>query len=412
MSNNSSRIGSLDSIRGLASLTVVIHHTLLVLPLFLLANNHEKVESLTVNILSYTPLHMIWGGYEAVMLFFILSGFVLSLPFLNNRNTSYSKYIIKRFCRIYIPYIISMGISIILFALIDPSNKANLSEFVYYQWHHPVSVISIISYLFMLDYDSFNINGATWSLVHEMRISLVFPFLMIFIMKFNWKKSLSIGISLCLLLWCLLFVCSNFVHIDTISFLLKSFGETFYYTTLFIIGATLAKYRETLVNKIKKISLGLKTLAFTFIILLYSFEWVSFGFGDLKFNENAVIASITQLTIDFAIAASVILLFILVLSSNRIQSMLNKKSLTFLGKISYSLYLIHSLVLLTMIHLLSPHLPLVLILILIPLVSLLIAIPYHYVIEKPSIKLGKHLTSSKYSNKSTVLHKKRLAEES
>lgn len=408
---NNNRIESLDSIRGLASLAVVIHHTLLVLPLFFLTNDHEKVESTLVNAFSYTPLHMIWGGHEAVMLFFILSGFVLSLPFYANKNSPYPHYIIKRICRIYIPYILSMGISIFLFIVITTVDINSLSDFFKYQWSHPVSFLSVFSYLFMLDYDNFNINGVTWSLIHEMRISFIFPFIMIFIIKYNWKRSLFFGIIVSLTLWALILLIVNIIDINSIEFFLKSIAKTCYYTAFFIIGAVFAKHRFTIIDRVRFMPISTKILGFIVFILLYNFQWISFGFGKLKFSESIIISSATQLITDYAIATSVILLFALVLSSNKFQVLLSKKPLTFLGKISYSLYLVHSIVLLAMIHLFYQYLTMGLILVMIPVISLLTAVPYYYFVEKPSMKIGKYLTSTSNFNKVTALKKAVLKRE-
>lgn len=65
-----SRFDQIDSIRGLAALSVVISHLSLVIP------NVYIVQKL-----KNTPLHIFWAGHEAVILFFILSGFVLALPY-------------------------------------------------------------------------------------------------------------------------------------------------------------------------------------------------------------------------------------------------------------------------------------------------------------------------------------------
>ena len=43
------------------------------------------------------------AGHEAVIFFFVLSGFVLSIPFYR-RFVPYTPWIIKRCCRIYLPY--------------------------------------------------------------------------------------------------------------------------------------------------------------------------------------------------------------------------------------------------------------------------------------------------------------------
>ncbi|WP_391557553.1 hypothetical protein [Robertmurraya sp.] len=37
----------------------------------------------------------------------------MSLPFFNNKTFNYKNYLIKRVCRIYIPYLISIFISLV-----------------------------------------------------------------------------------------------------------------------------------------------------------------------------------------------------------------------------------------------------------------------------------------------------------
>jgi peptidoglycan/LPS O-acetylase OafA/YrhL len=97
------RYVELDSLRGLAATTVVLSHLAVVLPnLYVL----EKFKN--------TPFQILWAGHEAVILFFLLSGFVLSLPFYTNNQLVYRDYLIRRICRIYIPYIVSVFMAMIL----------------------------------------------------------------------------------------------------------------------------------------------------------------------------------------------------------------------------------------------------------------------------------------------------------
>nr|MCX3323655.1 acyltransferase [Bacillus paranthracis] len=71
----------------------------------------------------------------------------------------------------------------------------------------------------------------------------------------------------------------------------------------------------------------------------------------------------------------------------------------FLGKISYSLYLYHSIVMLTLIHLLYGYLNIYMILILPIVGSLLVAFLAQYFVERNSIKLGKNLSLIEYKLK-------------
>ncbi len=89
------RYEELDSARGLAALSVVFHHFLLIFPLFFIDTFNDKTAS-TVNLLKYSPLHVFWAGHEAVIFFYILSGFVLALPFYSAKKFQYFPYLVKR----------------------------------------------------------------------------------------------------------------------------------------------------------------------------------------------------------------------------------------------------------------------------------------------------------------------------
>lgn len=393
MKNN--RIEYLDSLRGLASVSVVIHHILLATPLFFLAHEHKAVNNWLVNLLAYSPLHMLWAGHEAVMLFFLLSGFVLALPFLNRRMTSFPKYLVRRFCRIYIPYIVSIGLSIALFLLIDSPLRSSMSANFNNQWGHDVSIFSLISYVFLLGFDTFNINGVTWSLVHEMRISIFFPFLMLFVIRYDWKKTILFGVGVSLLLWIGSYATASIVNVNSIKILLTSFGDTFYYTSFFVLGATMAKYRESILSRMSSLSSKAKKMMFILFIILYNVEWIFPNLGTLKFNDSFIISKLSTTVIDFTIASSVLILFAVTFTSPALQTFLNQKPLVGLGRISYSLYLLHIPILLATTHLLYPYLSVPVILTLVLVFSVLLSIVFYQLVEKPSMVLGKFLTRVK-----------------
>ncbi|WP_144023683.1 hypothetical protein MHI37_02180 [Paenibacillus sp. FSL H8-0548] len=64
------RYEELDSLRGLAALAVMIGHFLLVFAP--IAQNTSDLGFLDypLNLFKYTPLHAVWGGHEAVIMFF------------------------------------------------------------------------------------------------------------------------------------------------------------------------------------------------------------------------------------------------------------------------------------------------------------------------------------------------------
>lgn len=98
------RLGALDGLRGVAALVVVFHHiSLIAAPLI------EPVPGRSVQILSlwwwleYTPLKLLTGGREAVLVFFVLSGLVVALPALKHADFSWPGFLAGRFVRLYLP---------------------------------------------------------------------------------------------------------------------------------------------------------------------------------------------------------------------------------------------------------------------------------------------------------------------
>jgi peptidoglycan/LPS O-acetylase OafA/YrhL len=168
------RFEVLDSLRGLAALSVVLSHIFLVIPNFFITSR-----------LNNTPIHIIWAGHEAVILFFLLSGFVLSLPYTINKPPLYKSFLIKRITRIYIPYIISILIGIIFISIIPRDGINGLTNF-FSRTGMAVSIdtSTLLSHLvFLGDYKNINLNFVVWSLIHEMRISIFFPLLIDFSSK-------------------------------------------------------------------------------------------------------------------------------------------------------------------------------------------------------------------------------------
>src|ERR1700752_5319544 len=90
----SSRYEEMDSLRGAAAMMVVLNH-------FFLASYPTGRSEDLVRFLA-DPLQ---NGPAAVILFFLLSGFVLSIPVWREKSQSYRVFLTRRVCRIYIPYL-------------------------------------------------------------------------------------------------------------------------------------------------------------------------------------------------------------------------------------------------------------------------------------------------------------------
>ena len=78
------RILALDALRGVAACTVMFYHCLVAMPAFYAVYTAQPAApEAIVWWLAYSPLHLLWGGLEGVIVFFVLSGFVLALSLIH-----------------------------------------------------------------------------------------------------------------------------------------------------------------------------------------------------------------------------------------------------------------------------------------------------------------------------------------
>jgi peptidoglycan/LPS O-acetylase OafA/YrhL len=355
------RIDQLDSIRGLASITVLLNHLYLVLPTLPL-------------LFRYSPLKAIVNGNAAVIMFFVLSGFVLFLPFMRGAAGTYRTFVIKRILRIYIPYFVSIVLAVLMALMLAKGSLPGIDA-----WQSGISLKLLIEHLslvFITDTKAF--NNVVWSLVHEMRISIYFPLIALCVLRLNWKANLYI----CLLLS----IPSILKDLFSLGYGLTTMLDTMHYTSMFIIGALLAKNMDKLTalyriwNKKRKwliLSAAFLTYAYSSVIITIIFKF------DLPYRFVLYDYMVTLASGTFIIYA---------IGSIKLSGLLLKKPIIFLGKISYSLYLIHIIVLFSFMYLFYGILPHVFIYLLTVFVSLLLATLAWRFIENPSIALGKRLT--------------------
>ena len=97
--------------------------------------------SLGVYDMKQFPLTLFSDGQAAVILFFVLSGFVLMYQSLNAQYNSYA-FIIRRFFRIYPAFIFSIIFALILKEYFFVQENLNsTSEWFRSIWQHPVDTV-------------------------------------------------------------------------------------------------------------------------------------------------------------------------------------------------------------------------------------------------------------------------------
>ena len=137
-------------------------------------------------------------GYEAVTLFYVLSGLVLALPWMESRPPTYRNFAIKRMCRLYIPYVVAIAAAGLLnVALLSHASVGGASKWVNEMtWTHPVTLSVIFDHLAIIGHHA-TINGVTHTLIWEIRASLLFPLLIMPI--YRWGVRGAFGVLACLL---------------------------------------------------------------------------------------------------------------------------------------------------------------------------------------------------------------------
>lgn len=269
-------------------------------------------------ILDSTPLNFWWNGSAAVSMFFVLSGLVLSLKyFRSGHNPDLSDfnptgYLIARVFRIWLPYLAILLISGILYryATQSPMIKTSLpaSTWISEMWHgHPLSFSDMVRESFLLKLpEMIVLIPQSWTLTIELVLSLLLPIGLLLAGK---------GTS-----WLIFFV------LFVVSFLGVSL-----FLVHFLLGLLIARYYQSLAG------------------YLVDHIWqrrLICAAGVLCYTSGNVICMLTgDSTIELVNGLGAAFLLIYVLGSLRTQRYLSHPVFTKIGKVSYSAYLIHMLIL-------------------------------------------------------------------
>ncbi len=362
---NGKRFDQLDSIRGLAALIVFFNHILLILPSFA---GEITSDNIFTDLLKNTPFSIVWAGEAAVLMFFVLSGFVLSLSFYSKKQPIIPYYL-KRIIRLYIPYVGSIIIATVLYFMFYSGSISVASDWFNLQWGSKVNLRTFLDHIvFIGNYDTHALNPPIWSLVHEMRISLLFPLVMVLVIKFRWKSFfIACGLSIFGFLMSVLTGGGNINYFITL-----------YYVAFFMLGSLLAMYKEYFIKWYSRVSLVVKISCGILSLLLITYpHWCL---------TNVKILHV-QIINNWIIVCGALLVLGISLASSRVIRFLSWKPIAHLGKISFSFYLLHFLVILSVSHLILSKTNLLLVSLLSFALTYMLSTIYYKLVEVPSIRL-------------------------
>ncbi|HEY4096321.1 MAG TPA: acyltransferase [Baekduia sp.] len=366
------RIAELDAVRGLAAVCVVLGHLTLAL---VAVGTASRSNGLTPwNVLLYSPLHVLFDGGAAVIVFFVLSGFVLAVSYESGRQT-YGGFLVRRVARIWIPYAVAVAGAMLLATVIADNAIPGTSGWFTAPWRDAVGVVPLLQHVSLIGHygNDAEYLPVIWSLTDEMRISIVFPVLIAAVAAFGWRRSVVASVVLTAIGLAL----SRKVSADF---------ATLEYVLCFVAGIVLAAHRRTLVERLRSWSRRDRQLLFAVALLLFTWEswyppaWAPGPLSSVVHSEGVHVVFETAGAAAFIVLAQV---------PGPVHDLLLRRLPQYLGRISYSLYLVHTTVLLAVGHLLGGHVALAWLLAPVFLVSIAVADLMQRTVERPAQRLGR-----------------------
>jgi peptidoglycan/LPS O-acetylase OafA/YrhL len=289
------KYNEIDGIRGFLAFFVFLHHSY-IWSIFI---KTEEWKEPTSNLFNQF-------GQTSVALFFMITAFLFITKLISAKNNTinWKKYITSRFFRIFPAYFFSIIVVFLIVAILSNfqsndsilSNLKNSIGWLFFTIGGPNDINNITN-TYLID------AGVTWSLPYEWLFYLILPLIaLLFKIKVSNQN---------LIIYTLVFIAVAIInHVTFIKFV-PFFGG--------IIAALL----------IHKKSINLKYTKYSFMFLLLVFILIYF------FNNGQDILPLVFSS----------LLFIMIASGNSIFGILSNTYSRLLGQITYSLYLLHGIVL-------------------------------------------------------------------
>lgn len=361
------KFSALDSLRGIAAIMVLFQH--------FWEMNHNADNRLR-------PWLFFCAGHEAVILFFVMSGFVLSHQLRQFKFKDYHQFVLKRIFRIYPAYYFSLILSASLLIYIEHYHRSGLTGYGLKPWFYIWSQTNfdkplLFGSLTLFLHEGNSLNVAAWSLYYEIWLSLLFPILLWLICRTNYRFSIVTLVLISL---------TSYWFYRHGEFLDNQWQSILYYSWYFILGMLLYKFYPKLENCVNSWTLCVGLACYFSNYILY---------GQIA----------NRLTHEVIIAIGSGLIILNAIHNSHVKKCLNWSLFKFYGKISYSFYLLHLPILYTLSYLLLKNHSLFLVKLLTFIIIPFAAYVSYNLIELPCIKYIQNLVNKKDKVKSQLTRK-------
>jgi peptidoglycan/LPS O-acetylase OafA/YrhL len=303
-------MSALDGLRGVAAFMVMLMHCMLLVPSAL--NAFEGVGSQTgvLWLVAFTPLHVFWAGTEAVFIFFVLSGFVLTRAAESGRF-SWRAYYPSRLLRLYLPVAGALGFAAAAIAIVPRSQPSGASWWLLTQEDVTLGVHYFFHSLLLVR--GAGILPVLWSLKWEVIFSLLLP-----VAVLGASRRWPVGVAQGAILLGVMLLGSD------------SQGNQknyFLYLPMFGIGVVMAHQHHLLATIGRKLTTTTGAFTFAVGLILLTMSWTA---RDQATEVYKPIAVVGAALIVFAFGYW-----------KPLRSVGETRPLQWLGRRSFSLYLVH-----------------------------------------------------------------------
>ncbi len=299
---NQNYIKHLDGLRAVAIFGVIIYHAKLY----------------------FTSEPFLKGGFLGVDLFFVISGYLMTSIIYEqskDNNFSFKKFLFKRIRRILpaILFICIISLPLIYFLIMPKDLMEQIKSIVSSIFFFSNFFYSFISQEYAAETSLLKPFIHTWSLSVEMQFYVILPLIILLVIK----KNLSL-LKTFFILIIILFLCSLFSNIF--------FQDLNFYNSISRLWEFLFGGLVYLIQK-KNFKINQNNLFINSLIIL-SFFTIIFYF--IIFDTDLFFK--TWLLIPFIFCSGILIFF---KENNLMNKLFNINLISYIGKISYSLYLTH-----------------------------------------------------------------------
>jgi peptidoglycan/LPS O-acetylase OafA/YrhL len=316
--------------------------------------------------ITQTPFKLLTAGGEAVTIFFVLSGVVLTVPTLGRKRFDWWGYYPRRMVRLYVPAIAAVILAGILGWLMPRPSSSQASWWAAASTVRHPSPNVLLSAMDLLS-GSPGVDNPLWSLKWEVIFSLLLPLIIgvaILSKRRPWIAVLLAGVA--------------------VAIGVELGDGSLTYLPIFVGGAAIAVSLPALRERVARFERNRASGLWWLLILIAALlalilYWLVRPYADTHLFVAAILRAVSM--------AGAVVLVVVAAFWQPVEWFLTTRVVQWLGRVSFSLYLIHVPILVTINTILGPKLWWVSAICTVVL-SLLLAEVFARFIEQPAHRLS------------------------